>query len=137
MISRLSGGQRIWLMFAVVLLASTIALIAIVWPTRDAGVVADLGSAECASWRGMPPEQMPDVYPEPGQPCYGIRSLMFHEHVRIATLEDYDSYLTRRGATTAAWLLLIWALASAAGYALAWSSARAVKAFGARGRSAG
>lgn len=128
MIRQLTGGQRLWLLFAIVLLASTIALIAVVWPKRDPALVADLAAAECAVWRGMPIERVPDAYPEPGEQCYAIRSFLFHQRVSLSTLDDYDAFRRRQGAKTAAGFLLGWAVLSVSGYLLAWSSARTVRA---------
>jgi len=136
-ISELNGAQRFWLMLVLVLLASTFAVIALSWPKRQPEVVADLDAPECASWRGLPVEKIPDAVPEPGQQCYPIRSLIFREHVSIASLDDYDSYLTGRGLRKAGWLLLGWAIFAVLSYVLAWSSARTVTAMLRRGGNTG
>lgn len=137
MISQLTGGQRLWLMLVAVLLISTLIVIVLSWPKRQAAVVADLESSECAAWRALPPEKIPDAVPEPGQQCYGIRSLIFRERISIASLADYDSYRNGRGLRKAAWLLFGWAVFASVTYSLAWASGRAVSAMLRRGGSTG
>lgn len=91
---------------------------ATVWPQRDPGMIADLSSPDCKVWRDMPEGVFPDEYPEPGKPCYSIRSLNFHQHVIVRSESGYDGYLTRKRARTALICLAVWAGFSAAVYLL-------------------
>jgi len=109
MIRRLTPPQRLWALFVLVFLASTVSFTATVWPQRDPGMAADLASPDCQVWRDMPEGVFPDEYPERNKPCYTIRSLNFHQHVIVRSASDYDRYLTGQRAKTALICLAVWA----------------------------
>ena len=115
---RLTPPQRLWLLFVVVFLASTVSFTATVWPQRDPAMIADLGSPDCQAWRDMPEGVFPDKYPDPDKPCYAIRSLNFHQHVIVRSVSDYERYLTGQRAKTALTSLAAWVGFSAAIYLL-------------------
>lgn len=114
----LSPPKRLYLLFIVVFLASTVSFMAISWPQRDAGVIADLGAPECREWRELPDGVFPDRYPEADKPCFSIRSLNFHEHVILRSEDDYERYLTGQRARMALTSLAGWAALSAGVYLL-------------------
>lgn len=122
MTGRLNPSQRLWGLFLLVFLVTTGAFMATVWPQAEPGIVADLRSPDCQAWRGMPEGKVPDVYPEPNQPCYSIRSFMYHKHVSLRSEADYEGYLAGQRARTALNCLAVWAGFSVAVYLLVWSS---------------
>jgi hypothetical protein len=125
MFSRLNGWQRLWVLFAAVFLASTIAVIAAAWPKHDPALVADLRSPECQAWRDKPADAIPDVYPETGAECYSIRSFLADKHVIVRSEDDYDRYLAGAGAKTALLILTGWAVFAAGTYLLGWAGVQA------------
>lgn len=131
MLSKLSGAQRIWLLFGVVFLASALAVTAAAWPKRDAAVVADLAAAECSAWLGQR-----DIHrggsPTPSQPCYALRSFLLDKGISLASPADYDSYRFRTGVKNGLTFLGIWAAFMAVTYALGWSTARVTARFAQR-----
>jgi hypothetical protein len=134
--SRLNPSLRLWLLFVLVFLASTASFMAVIWPQRDAAVVADLRSVECGPWRDAGHDLAADGYAQPGQPCYALRSLLAREHVALRSARDYDTWLAGRRLNTALGCLAVWAGFSAAIYALGWSSGRLSRALG-RARTEG
>ncbi len=137
MLERLSGAQRFWLLFAVVSLGTAIALIAAAWPEGDPAVVADLRSPECRTWRDLPEGQFPDLFPEPGEQCYSIRSLLYHRHVNLRSEDDYDRYVAGERARTALRILGFWAGIVATLYGLGWASVRVARVLVKPGPGAG
>jgi hypothetical protein len=129
MIERLNAWQRLWLAFAGVFLASTIALIAAAWPKVEPGVVADLRAPECAEWRNMPEALFPDRAPASGAPCHALRSFLYQERITLRSEDDYRSYLTRSGTKSALVFLAAWAVFAGGIYVLGWSSRRLVTRF--------
>ena len=122
MIKRLNGWQQLWVIFAGVLLASTIALAAAAWPQRQPGIVADLRAPECKVWREIPEGVFPGEYPASTGQCYSIRSFLYDQRVTVRSEEEYDRFLTRTGAKTALTFLATWAGLSLGVYILAWST---------------
>jgi hypothetical protein len=128
--SRLKPSLRLWLLFVLVFLASTASFMAVIWPQREAAVVADLRSGECSPWRDAGHDLAADAWPRPGQPCYALRSLLAREHLALRSARDYDTWLAGRRLNTALGCLAVWAGFSAAIYALGWSSGRLSRALG-------
>lgn len=138
MLEKLNAWQRFWGLFALVFLASTLALTATTWPRRDAGVVADLRSPDCALWREIPEGDIPDVQPDPNTPCYAIRSFLYREHAVIRSEGDYDSYRFGSGIRKGLMFLAIWAGFMGAIYLMGVAGTAAAKPLLERGkRSAG
>lgn len=97
MLKRFNQWQRFWGLFVVVFLASTLALIATLWPQRDPGIVADLRSTECGIWREIPEGVFPDDLPASKEPCYSIRSFAYQRHITLRSEGEYDRYLALAG----------------------------------------
>jgi hypothetical protein len=128
MLRKLNTAQRLWALGSTVFLATTIAVIAAAWPTRDAAIVAALAVPEC--------EAVFDeshVREAPSVACQPITSFMDHERVIVRSLEEYDGYLWQRRARIALICLATWAALSGGFYLLGWSSASTVSALLRRG----
>lgn len=128
MLKKLNRWQRFWALFAAVFLVSTGSLIAILWPQREPGIVADLRAPECQEWRAMPDGVFPDRYPESNERCDSIRSFLYEQRVTLRTEDDYEAYLAGTRAKTALTALAVWAGFSAGTYLLGWSSGWVVSA---------
>lgn len=127
MLERLKPWQRFWGMFAIVFLASTLALIAALWPKPDAALLADLRAPECGQWLALPEDRLPDDYPGPTAQCRVLRGFLRDEHVALRSEADYESYLTGEGVRIALICLASWAGFMGATYLIGWSSGRAVR----------
>jgi hypothetical protein len=126
MIRQLTGAQRLWLLFAVALLAATIALIAAAWPQRDPSILADLRAAQCRAWLDTPKGQLPDAFPGPGEACYRIGTFVYEHRVAVRTEGEYAAFLRKTAAKRVLVLLALWAAVMALVWALGWSSAKGV-----------
>jgi hypothetical protein len=134
MLDKLNASQRLWLLFAVVFLASSIALIAAAWPAADTKVLADLRAPECGQWRNLPEGQFPEFVPEPGEPCFALRSLLVNERVNLRSEDDYGSYMMGQRAKTALRILGFWAGFAGGAYVLFWAAVRVTKSLLNRGQ---
>ncbi len=109
MLKKLNAWQKFWGLFAVVFFASTLALIATAWPRRDPAVVSDLGSPECRAWTVIGEADLPAFQPGPGEPCYALRSFLYHERTVIRSESEYDRYRFGAGLKKGLTFLAIWA----------------------------
>ncbi|MEZ5565699.1 MAG: hypothetical protein R3F24_09375 [Gammaproteobacteria bacterium] len=127
---RLNTWQRFWMLFAAVFLASTLALIATLWPPHDPAVVADLGAPECREWRELPEGTFPEDYPEATNQdqCHSLRTLLNEQRINIRNQGDYDRYLLKERARVSMICLAWWAGFVATIYLLGWASRRLVDA---------
>ena len=123
---KLNPWQRLWVMFAGVFLASTLALIAAAWPAPDPQIVADLRAPACQVWRDFPEGIFPDRYPKPADPCHAIQLFLVEQHATLRSEDDYAAYLTATGTGTAMTFLGIWAGLSGGIYILGWTTNRLV-----------
>jgi hypothetical protein len=129
----LNPSVRLWLLFVVASLGVTAAFAALVWPQREAAVVAELRSGQCHDWRRRP--ALPDAQPQPR--CDALRALYRHEGVQPRTEADYDAWLSGERVRRVAACLGWWAAFNGAVYLLAWSSGRLIRALGRRAQKAG
>lgn len=129
MISQLTGLQRLWLLLAIALFGSIIAVTAAAWPKRSPQVIADLENPQCAQWRSLPETEIPKMQPAPTDACAGLRDFLFHERVVIGSVEEYDSWRTGAGIRYALTFLAGWVVFLALLYALGWSTSRFMKGF--------
>lgn len=129
MISRLNPWQRFWGMFAIVLFVSTLVVMVALWPRRDAGIVADLGSPACRVWFEMPEGMFPDAEPEVADPCHALRTFLYRHRVAIRTLADYDHYRVSTGVRNSATVLAAWAGFVGAFYLFGWAGASIARHF--------
>jgi hypothetical protein len=106
------------------MLTTTIAIIFMQWPPRDAEVLADLEAPECSQWRELPAERVNDAWPLTGDACFALRTLMVRDQVVIATPGDYDAYRKATGIKRAMKSLLTWALIMGGIYVIAWINSR-------------
>lgn len=123
---QLTGGQRLWLLFAAVLLVTTIALIAAAWPQSDPAILADLRKPECQAWLDTPGGGLPDAFPGRGQACDAISTFVYENRIAVRTEAEYDAFLMKTGAKNALFLLTLWAAFAALAWVLAWSSTKGV-----------
>jgi hypothetical protein len=121
MMTRLNSAQVFWLLFAGVLLASAVTVITLMWPARDAGVVADLRSPECVAMTGRP-----GVAGTAGDTCAALRELVEHHRISIRSEDDYGNYLATARLRIVLTGLGAWAIVAAGIYFLGWSSGRLV-----------
>ena len=122
MLNRLTTWQRFWGLFVIVLFGSTVAVIAAIWPNQDEAIVADLRAPECQELRALPAGTYPEYYPEPGQPCAALRTLLIEQRVNLQSVDDYDGYLFGKGVKLALICLAIWAGFLVGIYLVGWSS---------------
>lgn len=134
---KLNASQRLWLLFAVAFLVSSIAVIAAAWPSADAKVLADLRAPECGQWRELPEGQYPEFVPEPGEPCYALRSLLLNGRVNLRSEDDYGSYVNGQRAKTALRILGWWAGFAGGAYVLFWAAVRVTRSLLSRGQGKG
>lgn len=133
--NKLNAAQRFWLLFALAFLASTIALIVLRWPTRDAAIVADLRAPECEIWRADPQGALERRYhPDNENECRALRAFINHDKVTLRSVEEYDSYRFRVGASSAVTFLAWWAAFVGGLYGLAWSSKKVISMLSQRSR---
>jgi hypothetical protein len=137
MISQLTGVRRLWLLLAIALFGSIIAVTAAAWPKRDAQVVADLQNPQCTSWRSLPEAEIPNMQPSTTDPCAALRNFLFHERVVLGSVEEYDSWRTGAGIRYGLVFLAGWGVFLGLLYALGWSTSTFMKSFmGKRGKPA-
>lgn len=130
---KLNAAQRFWLLFALAFLASTIALIVLRWPARDAAIVADLRAPECEIWRTDPQGALERRYhPENENECRALRTFIDHDKVTLRSVEEYDRYRLRVGLSSAVTFLAWWAAFVGSLYGLAWSSSKVISIFSQR-----
>lgn len=120
----LNTAQRFWMLGSLAMLVTTLVIIFIQWPARDAAVMADLQAPECAQWRELPAERYYDAYPMTGDACFELRSLMVHDKVVLASMEAYDEHRRATGIKRAIKSLLTWASIVASIYVIAWVNSR-------------
>lgn len=125
----LNTAQRFWLLGSLAMLVTTLVIIFIQWPARDAAVMADLQAPECAQWRELPAERYYDAYPMTGDACFELRSLMVHDKVVLASVEAYDEHRRATGIRRAIKSLLTWASIVGGIYVLAWVTSRIAAKF--------
>ena len=92
---KLNGWQRIWIVVAVVMLVLTVAFIASSWPQPESGVVSDLASPACKSWRELPHGFFPDASPEWNDPCHSLKYFLYWNRINLSGPADYDSFIFR------------------------------------------
>jgi hypothetical protein len=129
MISQLTGAQRLWLLLAIALFGSIIAVTAAAWPKRNLQVIADLENPQCDGWRTLPEAEIPNMQPAPTDACAALRDFLFHERVVIGSVEEYDSWRTGTGIRYAMIFLAAWGAFLALLYALGWSTTRFMRGF--------
>lgn len=121
---RLNGWQRLWVLVSLLLLLPVTLLVVLLWPARDAEVVRDLASLECAALQKLPPGFVPERYPSRDEPCRALQAFLIMSQAEVRSVAQYDSWLSRRKARTLAVGGLLWASAAAlvylAGRSVAW-----------------
>jgi len=126
LMKKLNTAQRFWMLGALAMLATTLAIIFMQWPLRDPAVMADLQAPECSQWRELGPERVYDAYPMTGDACFALRTLMVRDRVVLSSVSDYDEYRKTTGIKRGAQFLLIWALIFGGIYVFAWVTTRIV-----------
>jgi len=123
---KLNTAQRFWMLGALAMLATTLAIIFMQWPLRDSAVMADLQAPECSQWREMAPERVYDAYPITGDACFALRTLMVRDRIVISSLSDYDKHRKATGIKRGTKSLLTWALIFGGIYVFVWVNTRIV-----------
>jgi len=123
---KLNTAQRFWMLGALAMLATTLAIIFMQWPLRDPAVMADLQAPECSQWREMAPERVYDAYPITGDACFALRTLMVRDRIVISSVSDYDEYRKTTGIRRGTKSLLTWALIFGGIYVFVWVNTRIV-----------
>lgn len=128
-IKDLHTAQQFWLLASLALLATTVAIIFLQWPSRDPDVMADLQAAECSKWREIAPERVYDAFPMTGDACFALRTLMVRDRVVLPTVSSYDEHRLQLGIKRTVKSLLTWALVMGIFYAVGWATSRTAAKF--------
>lgn len=127
---KLNSAERLWLVFAIAMLASALGAIYMGWPSRDAAIVADLLAPECEIWRTNPQSLIENRYhPASDSECRALRTFYErHKGVVLQSESDYDHFRIREGLNLAMVFLGGWATAMAALYLFGWTVGWVVRA---------
>lgn len=128
-IKDLHAAQQFWILASLAMLATTVAIIFLQWPSRDSAVMTDLQAAECSQWREIAPERVYDAFPMTGDACFALRTLMVKDRVVLSSVSSYDEHRLKVGIKRAVKSLLTWALVMGIFYAAGWVSARTAAKF--------
>lgn len=127
---KLNSAERLWLVFAIAMLASSLGAIYMGWPDRDSAIVADLLAPECEIWRTDPQSLIENRYhPASESECRALRTFYERHHdVVLQSESDYDHFRLRDGLNRAMVFLGGWAIAMVALYLFGWTAGLLVRA---------
>jgi hypothetical protein len=125
----LNGWQRIWVVVSVILLASSLFVVGVLWPEREVPILENLNSPKCQVWRDLPEGFFPEKLPDWKDECYSLQSFLYYQQVNLKSIADYDKYLVRARVKTVTVGLGVWILLVAIVYLLGWSIGWIAKGF--------